>query len=305
MAAIRAGFSDLLAPGFLNIFRQNQDIKQYPEEYSKYLKVEGSDRQFEEENIVTGFGSAMEKEERASVQYDDPFQGTKKRYTHITYALGFRISEELWEDDLYGAMKAMPGELSFSLRDVTEVVSAGILINGFTDSAAYRGPDGEPLFGDGTTKDHPLLGGGRAANQLSVASDLNVDSLEALLILMADTVNDQGLLAGLKGRLLIVPTELQFQAKQLLESELEAYVANNQVNPFDGMDLKYFVGHYLTDPDAFFLQAQKHYMKHLWRKRAAMANDDDFDTGDAKFKGRQRSINGYTDWRGISASPGA
>lgn len=305
MPAIRAGFSSLLAPGFANVFRQNMDVKQYPEEYSKVFQLDKSIRQYEEENIIVGFGTAVAKPEREPVTYDEPDQKTKKRYTFTTYALGFRVSRELWEDDLYGVMKQMPEELAFSMRDVIEVLAAGIFINGFTDSAANLGPDGEPLFGDGTTLTHPLEGGGTYGNQLSTPADLNVDSLELMLNQVSGQVNDRGLLTMAKARLLIVPTEGQWIAKQLLESELEAYTANNQTNPFEGMDLKYFVWHYLTDPDSWFLQAQRHYLKFWWRLRPTFANGDDFDTDDAKFKSREREDQGYTDWRGIYGSPGA
>lgn len=305
MPAQRSGFSSLLAPGFANIFRQNQDIKQYPEEFSKVFNMDKSIRQYEDENIVTGFGSAPSKAERDSTVYDDPIQGNRKRYTFLTYSLGFRVSRELWEDDLYGVMKQMPEELSFSMRDVVEVTSAGQFINGFTDTASFVGPDGEPLFGDGTTKTHPLLGGGSSSNQLSVAADLNVDSLELMLNLLSDTVNDRNLLIRLMGRVLIVPTELQWTAKQLIDSELQPFTANNQVNPFGDMDLKYMVWHYLTDPDAWFILSQKHYLKFFWRLRAQFANSDDFDNDDAKFKSRERFDVGYTDWRGVAGSPGA
>lgn len=305
MASNRAGFSSLLAPGMANVFRQNMDFKQYPEEYSKVFQLDKSIRQYEDENIITGFGTAVEKPERTSTTYDDPIQKDRKRYTFVTYSLGFRVSRELWEDDLYGTMKQMPEELAFSMRDVVEVLAAGTFINGFTDSAANLGPDGEPLFGDGATLDHPLEGGGRYANQLSVAADLNVDSLELMLNLVNDQVNDRGLLTMARAKLLIVPTELQWVAKQLLESELEAYTANNQANPFEGLDLKYFVWHYLTDPDAWFIQAQRHYLKFWWRLRPTFANGDDFDTDDAKFKSRERMDQGYSDWRGIYGTPGA
>lgn len=267
--------------------------------------LDKSIRQYEEESMVTGFGSAPVKPERQATQYDDPYQKDQKRYTFLTYSLGFRISRELWEDDLYGVMKQMPEELSFSMRDIVEVVSSGILINGFTDSAANLGPDGEPLFGDGTTKDHPLAGGGRAQNQLTVATDLTPDSLELHLNLLEDNTNDRGLLTRLIGKTVIVATELRFVIKQILDSELEAYTANNQGNQFENMDLNYFVWHYLTDPDAFFVKAQKHYMKFWWRLRPTFGNGDDFDTDDAKFKSRERFDAGYFDWRGIVGSPGA
>lgn len=305
MAAIRSNFSDLLAPGFANIFVQNMDIKAYPEEYSKIFQTATSKRKYEDENKVAGFGTMPSKDERSSTVYDDPLQGTSKRYTHLTYSLGFRVSQELWEDDLYGVMKQMPEELAFSARDVVEITAAGIFINGFTDTADYRGPDSEPLFGDSTTKTHPLLGGGTTSNQLSTAADLSVDSLELAIIGMEDTVNDRGLLSKLVAGLLVVPTELQFQAKQILESELQAFTSNNQMNPFDGKDLRYYVWHYLTDPDAWFLLSKRNYLKFWWRVKPSFKNDDDFDTDDAKFKARQRFSVAYTDFRGTYGSPGA
>jgi hypothetical protein len=281
------------------------DFKQYPEEYSRVFSLGKSIRQYEEESVVAGFGSAPQKGERESTVYDDPIQGNRKRYTFLTYSLGFRVSRELWEDDLYGIMKQMPEELAFSMRDVVEVTAAGTFINGFTDSSAYIGPDGEPLFGDGTTKTHPLMGGGTWANQLSVAADLNVDSLELMLNLIGDQVNDRGLLTRAIPELLIVPTELQWVAKQLLESDLEAFTAQNQSNPFSGMDMKYFVWHYLTDPDAWFIRCKRNYLKFWWRLRPDFHNSDDFDNDDAKFKSRERFDQGYTDARGIYGSPGA
>lgn len=305
MASQTSIFSDSIAPGFANIFRQNQDIQAYPEEYGKIFMMDTSRRNYEDEGIITGFGSAPQKNERESTTYDDPIQKTSKRYTFLTYSLGFRISQELWEDDLYGNFKAMPEELSFSMRDVAEVTAAGIFINGFTDSSTYQGPDGEPLFGDGTTRTHPLAGGGTWANALSTPADLSVDSLELGLNTLEDTVNDKGLLTRLIGKLLVVPTEGQWTAKQLLDSELQAYTANNQINPFGGKDLKYFVWHYLTDPDAWFILAQKHYLKFWWRLRAEFKNSDDFDTDDAKFKARERFDVDYTDARGVFGSPGA
>lgn len=305
MAAQRGGFSQLLAPGYANIFRQNMDFKQYPEEFSRVFAMDSSIRQYEDESIITGFGSAPVKAEREATVYDDPIQGNSKRYTFVTYSLGFRVSRELWEDDLYAKMKQMPEELAFSMRDVAEVTAAGTFINGFTDSASYVGPDGEPLFGDGTTKTHPLLGGGSTANQLSTAADLTVDSLELMLNLVSDLVNDRGLLVRANATLLIVPSELQWTAKQLLESELQAFTANNQINPFADLDLKYFVWHYLTDPDAWFIRTTRHYLKFWWRLRPDFRNSDDFDTDDAKFKSRERFDQGYTEFRGIFGSPGA
>lgn len=305
MASIRAGFANLLAPGMFKVFSQNLDIKQWPEEYSKVFELDKSIRQYEEESGITGFGNAALKAERSPTTYDDPIKLDTKRYTFLTYSLGFRVSLELYQDDLYGKMKKMPAELAFSMRNVVETLAAGVFINGFTDTADYRGPDGEPLFGDGTTKDHPLVGGGRQANQLSVAADLNVDSLELMLTLMESTVNDRGLLTMQKVVKLVVPVQLQQTVKKLLESELEPFTGNNQKNVYADMDLKYVVWRYLTDPDAWFAMAQFHYLKHWWRMRPDFQSGDDFDTRDAKYSSVQRHDSGYTSWRGVGGSPGA
>lgn len=305
MASSSANFVNLMEPGFKHIFNQNVDFKQYPEEWSQIFASENSDRQFEEENYITGFGSMPEKVEREQITYDDPILATKKRFTHSTFALAFRVSEEVFEDDLYGKMKASPKELAWSARDVAEIQSANIFINGFTDTAANRGPDGEPLFGDGTTLDHPRLDNGRWSNQLSVAADLSPDSLELMMTLLEDTVNDRGMISRLLGLDVIVPTELRWTAKKIIGSQKEAFVANNQINPFYDMDLSFMVWHYLTDPDAWFVKAQSHYLKFYKRVEPKMRSDFDFDTGDAKYGTRRRFSVGYLNGRGIAGTPGS
>ena len=305
MATQSSNQSNLIAPGFKNIYSQAMDIKQHPDEYSFIFNVENSDRQYEEESYTSGFGTAPVKLEREEITFDDPIQGPTKRFTHVTRALGFRISEELQEDDLYAKTKQMPKELAFSMKDIVEVTSADVLNNGFNDTAAYRGPDGEPLFGDATTLTHPRLDGGTWQNQLSVAADLGVDSLELALTLLEGTVNDRGIYGRMIAKLLIVPRQLRHTASKLLGSDKEAFTANNQKNAFQDFDLEFMVNHYLTDPDAFFVQAQFHYLKFFWRIRPSLRNDDDFKTGDMLFKSRERFSQGYVDGRGIIGSPGA
>lgn len=306
MPSQRSDFSNLLAPGLQEVYSQNMDLKQFPEEYSMVFETASSDRQYEEELVISGFGSMPVKNERSSIYYDDPIQGNKQRYTHVTYAMGFRVSQELWEDELYGVIKAMPKELKFSARDIVENTAAGVFINGFTDSAAYVGADGEPLFGDGTTKTHPLLGGGSFTNQLNPAMDLSADSLELALNDIESTVNDRGLLIRLIAKTLIVPTELRWVAQELLESKQKPFVSTNEMNPYETLDMDWMVWHYLTDPDAWFIKCINTYLKFYWRvKGDSLENSDDFDTKDAKFSVRQRFSVGYTDPRGIYGSPGA
>lgn len=301
----RANFSHNMAPGFRNIFNQNTDIKLWPQEYANVFNVESSTRQYEEESLISGFGTMQEKAEREEVSFDDRIQGNTKRYTHLIFAMACRLSEELIEDDLYGSMKQSPKEMAFSATDIVEVKTADIYINGFTDSTAYRGPDGEPLFGDATTLDHPRLDGGRWSNQLSVAADLGVDSLELMLTLVEGTVNDRGIRARMMGKLLVVPKELRWTADKLIGSDKQAFTANNQKNPFKSLDMEWFVWHYLTDPDAWFMQAQDTYLKFFWRVKPNFKMDDDFLTGDVLEKVRQRFSSGYTDARGNAGSPGS
>lgn len=300
MGSLRSNFSDLMAPGFRKIFFEK--FNRYPEEYSKVFNQSGSQRRYEDESEISGLGAMVQKGEGVAVTFDDPIQGYDKRFTHLTYALGFQCSEELWEDDLYGIMSRMPKALATSARQTIETVDANHLNRGFSDS--YTGGDSEPLFGDATAKTHPLLGGGTESNQLATAADLSVTSLESLVELMEETTDDQGLLLMIKGKTLIVPPEEKWTARELLDSEDKPYTGNNEINPLIDEELKYFVYHYLTDADAFFLQAAEHYMTHIWRRRPRFTNDSDFKTGDALYKGDMRFSSGWSGWRGICGSPG-
>lgn len=301
MTALRSGFSDLLAPGFRKMYHDKFGM--YPEEFSKVFDTSGSVRQYEDESEFSGLGSMPAKEEGVAISFDEAYQGYDKRYTHTTYALGFRVSEELWEDDLYGIMNRMPKSLATSGKQTKEVVNANHVNNGFSDT--YTGPDSEPLFGDATTKLHPRLDGGTWRNQLATAADLSVTSLEALIQVLEETVDDRGLLVMLKAIKLIVPGELKWNARELLDSMDKPYTSNNEINPLRDEGLKYVVWHYLTDADAFFLQAEGHYMKHLDRIKPQFKNDDDFHTGDALFKARLRFSSGWSGARGMAGSPGA
>ena len=305
MAFTSALASDLMFPGFNHMFSQNVDFTQYPEEWSQIFKAETSTRQFEEENYISGFGPMPEKPEGEEVAFDDPIMATKKRFTHSNFGLAFAVSEEAFEDDLYGKMAESPRMLAWSARDVAEVQSADIFINGFTDTAANQGPDGDPLFGDGTTLDHSRLDGGRWSNQLSVAADLSPDSLELMMTLVEDTVNDRGMLQRMIGVDVIVPTELRWTAKKIIGSQKEAFVANNQINPFHDMDLSFMVWHYLTDPDAFFVKAQNHYLRFYKRKEPVLKSDYEFKTGNSLFRTTRRFSVGYLNGRGIAGSPGS
>lgn len=305
MVAIRSNFGDILAPGHFEIF--TSDMDQWPEEFSKVFNLRDSKRRKETTSGVSGFTLAPEKAEGASISYDDPVQGYDEEFIHLTYALGYRISRELWEDDLYSVMDKMPKELSKSMQYTVEVQAANVFINGFTDSAAYLGPDGEPLFGDGTNKNHPLTGGGNEENQLSTAADLSVDSAELMVQLMEETTNERGLLGMLKPSVFVVPPESRFIAKELFDpmAKEKPNTTLRNINPLQGEDWSYFVWHWLTDPDAWFLLATEHKLMFFWRVRPDYDYDTDFDSKDYKGSSRMRFSKGWEDWRGVAGSPGA
>lgn len=300
MPTTKAAFSALLAPGLRKVFFQN--YKMFPEEYSKIANVETSKRAYEEELTTAGLGRFEQKPEGTAIVYDDPMQGNTKRYTHATFALGFRVTREMYNDDLYGVMKKMSKELAMAARQTVELEFAALLDDAFT-GAAYAGADGEPLCDTA----HPLLVGGTYANAPTTARDLGIGSLRAAQERMEKLVNERGLpeFRG-KGNLIIVSPEFQWIAKELIGSELKPYTGDNEINVFNDMGMSYMVSHYKSDTDSWFLLTDKsmHDIKFFWREKPSFENDDDFDTKDAKFTGYMRFSLGFTDWRGIDGSSG-
>lgn len=299
MTTIRGNFSNLLAPGIRNVIFGK--YKERPEEYSKILNVGTSKRQYEEDTQVAGMGAVPLKGEGTATQYDDPAQGYKTTYTHLAYGLGFRVTQEMYDDDLYGVMNKMSKTLAISARNRIETSGAALLNNGF--STAHT-TEGKALF----ATDHPLLkGGGSASNRLATDSDLGVTSLRDAIILMEKTPMENGMIANIIPKLLVVTPDDKFMARELLGSEWRPGNANNEINAFLDEDLVYFVNHYLTDSDAWFLGADKGEteLHFLWRTKITFANDNDFDTGDAKYKIFFRFSYGWSDWRGWIGSPGA
>lgn len=305
--ATTGNYVDLLDAAFRVIFYGEVEARAKRSEYDKVFKTPpASDRNYEKESAIIGFGVMGEKPEGHAYTEEDPIQGFDKTYTHVPYGTLFRVSEEMWDDDLFGKMNQMPQALGLAAAQAVEVVAAGHWNNGFSDS--YTGPDSEPLFGDATTKIHAQPSGGVASvftNQLSTAADLSVTSLEALIQIMEDAEDEKGMLLTLKPAKLIVPLELKWQARELLDSDDKPYTANNEINPLSAEELKYFVYHWLTDADAFFLQSEQHYMRHYWRKKPIFRSDKDVLTEDGLFKCYQRFSNGWTHWFGVAGSPGA
>lgn len=304
MPSRTGAFSHLLAPGMREIVFQKYG--QWPKEYTQVFNMQTSVRNYEEDSEVTGLGRMPAKPEGRSIIYDDPFQASNKlRYTHIAYALGFRVTEELYEDDLYNIIRRMPTALSRSAHQTEEVQSWNIFNNGF--NTTNTGLDGLQLFSTAHTNISRTSGSGPYANRPSTDADLSVTSLQAAIENLENTTDERDLNIMIKPRLLIVAPENKWMARELLNSEKKPHTADNEINALLDEELKYMVCHYLTDTDAWFLVGSKedHYLNYFWRKSLKFDNDDDFDTGDAKFKAAMRFSVGFTGWRGTYGTSGA
>ncbi|MCE1247443.1 MAG: Mu-like prophage major head subunit gpT family protein [Firmicutes bacterium] len=300
MTTSRSNLPDLLADGLRTVLFEKYNS--YPEEYRRIYNIHDSKKQAEKDSALSGLGAMPSKSEGASVSYANPLQGYDITYTHTTYGLGFRVTQEMMDDDQYGKIKKMPRALARSARHTVEQTAANIFNYGF--STTYNsGGDSKALF----ATDHPLTGGGSYANTPSVPADLSVSSLQAAIQNMEETVDDNGLLLAIKPKLLVVPPALKWTAREMLDSTLKPYTSDNEANAFLDEDLAYFVWHYLTDDDAWFLLSDKdeHELNFFWRKKLATENETDFDTGDLKFKATMRFSVKWTDWRGTYGSPGA
>jgi phage major head subunit gpT-like protein len=303
MPSRSSGFSHLLAPGLRKVFFEQYNM--WPQEFSQVFNMESSSRSYEEDSEVTGLGKMPEKPEGRSIAYDDPFQADqRKRYTHVAFGLGFRVTEELFNDDLYRIINRMPSALARSARQTQEVESWNIFNNGFTTEQTI---DGVSLFNTA----HPNIardaGSGPFANRPATEADLAVTSLQAAIENFENTTDDRDLNLMIKPSLMIVAPENKWMARELLNSTKKPHTADNEINALQDEDLKFMVSHYLTDTDAWFLVGRKadHSLTYFTRKSVVFDNDDDFDSGDAKFKGSMRFSVGATGWRGTYGTQGA
>jgi len=300
MSTFRENMADLIVAGFRTILFEK--FKSYPEEHKEIFNILTSKKAEEKDSAVSGFGTMPVKKEGAPIGYDDPVQGWDVAYTHVAYGLGFRVTKEMWEDDQYNKIKKMPLALAKSARHTIEQVCANIFNYGFV-TTYNSGGDGKALF----ATDHPLSGGGTYGNEPDVAADLTVSSLRAAIQNIEETLDDRGKILAIKPKKLVVPNALQWTARELLGSKLKPYTADNEKNAFLDNDLNYFVWHYLTDDDAWFLLGDKedHELNFFWRQKLETEHDSDFDTGSLKFKGTMRFSVKWSDWRGTYGSPGA
>ena len=303
MAISRAQLLKELLPGLNALF--GMEYAKYGEEHAEIFETESSDRSFEEEVKLSGFSAAPVKNEGAAIEYDSAQEAWTARYTHETIAMGFSITEEAMEDNLYDSLSSRYTKaLARAMAYTKQVKAAAVLNNAFIGSGVTYG-DGKVLC----ATDHPLVSGGTNSNTFTVGADLNETSLEAAVIQIAGWTDERGLLIAAKPRKLIVPPALQFVATRLLETEGRVGTADNDLNALrnnGSIPEGYTVNHYLTDTNAFFLMTDvPNGLKHFVRTPMSTSMDADFDTGNARYKARERYSFGVSDPLGIFGSAGA
>jgi hypothetical protein len=302
MAISRAQLLKELLPGLNALF--GLEYATYGEQHKEIYETETSERSFEEETKLSGFSAAAVKNEGAPIQYDNAQEAFTARYTHVTIAQGFSLTEEAIEDNLYDSLSARYTKaLARSMAYTKQVRAASVLNNGF--NAAFPGGDGVALF----ATNHPLVSGGTNSNRPTTGADLNETSLEAAVIQIAAWTDERSLLIAAKPKKLIVPPALQFVATRLLETELRVGTADNDINALKNngsIPEGYTVNNYLTDTNAWFLTTDvPNGMKHFVRTPLSNSMDGDFDTGNVRYKSRERYSFGFSDPLGMFASPGA
>jgi hypothetical protein len=302
MAISRAQLLKELLPGLNALF--GLEYTKYGEEHKEIYETETSERSFEEETKLSGFAAAPVKNEGAAIAYDNAQEAFTARYTHETIAMGFSITEEAVEDNLYDSLSSRYTKaLARGMAYTKQVKAAAILNNGFAGGPTYG--DGQVLFSTA----HPLVSGGTNSNTPSTAADLNETSLENAVIQIAAWTDERSLLIAAKPRKLIVPPSLMFVATRLLETELRVSTADNDINALKNngsIPEGYTVNHYLTDTNAWFLCTDvPNGLKHFVRTPLSTGMDGDFDTGNVRYKSRERYSFGVSDPLGVFGSPGA
>ena len=302
MAISRAQLLKELLPGLNALF--GLEYARYGEEHKEIYEVETSERSFEEETKLSGFSAAPVKAEGQAIAYDNAQEAFTARYNHETIALGFSITEEAIEDNLYDSLSARYTKgLARAMSYTKQVKGASVLNNGF--SAAYPGGDGVALFSTA----HPLVNGDTNSNTPATQADLNETSLENAVIQIAAWTDERGLLIAARPRKLVIPPALQFVATRLLETELRVGTNNNDVNAIKNngsIPEGYCINHFLTDTNAWFLTTDvPNGLKHFVRTPLANSMDGDFDTGNVRYKARERYSFGWSDPLGVFGSSGS
>lgn len=295
-------FSKLLWPGLNKIYGETYDT--YQTEFDKVFDQETSGKAYEEDLSVSAFGLAKVKPQGSSIEYDSAQQGFLTRYTHVVYGLGFSVTREMIEDAQYEFAFKNAKALAWSLRETKEQVHANLLNKAFTGSGV--------TYGDGKTmiaSDHPNVAGGTQSNTLAVASDLSEAALEQACIDISLLTDDRGKLIAIRPDKLIIPPQLQFEAKRILGADMRPGTDTNDINALKSMGLfqnGVTLLHRLTDTDAWYIKTSApNGLKTYNRRGASFEQDNDFDTENAKFKATERYSAGITDWRGMYGSPGA
>ena len=302
MAISRQQLAKELEPGLNALF--GLEYKQYENQHTEIFDKESSDRAFEEEVMLSGFGEAAVKPEGSGVQYDDANESFTARYTHETIALAFSITEEAVEDNLYDSIaKRYTKALARSMAQTKQIKAANILNNGFSSGT---GGDGQYLL----DTDHPTIAAPSGlANEPSTAADLNETSIEAGITAIGNFKDERGFKIAARGMKLIIPADLQFTAERLMASNQRVSTADNDINAIKSKGMLpqgYVVNNFLTDTDAWFIKTDvPNGLKMFERAAIKTAMEGDFDTGNMRYKARERYSFGWSDWRGIYGSPGA
>jgi hypothetical protein len=302
MAISRQQLAKELEPGLNALF--GLEYQNYENQHTEIFDIENSDRAFEEEVMLSGFANAAVKSEGAAVTFDTANEAFTSRYTHETIALAFAITEEAIEDNLYDRIATRYTKaLARSMAQTKQIKAANVLNNGF--SSSFPGGDGKELF----ATDHPTVSAGDLKNELSTSADLSETSLEQAMIDIAAFKDERGFKIAARGLKLIIPSELQFTAERILKSPARVGTSDNDLNALSSKGMLpqgYVVNNYLTDTDAFFIKTDiPNGMKMFNRANLKTAMEGDFDTGNVRYKARERYSFGFSDWRGMFGSPGA
>ena len=302
MAISRAQLAKELEPGLNALF--GMEYNRYEQQHAEIFETESSDRAFEEETMIVGFGNAKVKTEGQGVEFDSATEGFTARYSHETIALAFALTEEAIEDNLYDRLGARYTKaLARSMAHTKQVKAASVLNNAF--SSSFTGGDGKALV----ATDHPLTGGGTLSNRPSTYSDLNETSLEDAIISVSTFVDDRNMVIALQGKKLVIPPQLQFVADRLLNTPGRVGTSDNDINSIKNMGMVsdgYTVNNFLTDNDAWFLLTDcPDGFKHCERSPLSTSMEGDFDTGNVRFKARERYSFGFSNPRAVFASQGA